>query len=291
MSDHAKGLLITALGVLILTPDSLLIRMIAIDQWSTIFWRGSLMSVGLLAYVIWSERKNTLQAFVNIGWVGIGVALLFCVNSFTFVFAIQNTSVANTLVIIAVSPMFAALMSRMFLSERVPLRTIVAMIATFAGIAIIVWESLIISSGSTIYGDIAAFGTAILLAATFVMIRKARTINMIPATALGAAFAPIIVLGLGLGGPTMLPLEKFGLIALMGLFVLPLSFGMITIGPRYIPAPEVGLLLLLETVLGPIWVWLVIHEDISSTTLIGGSIVVIALALNSALALRKTVSE
>lgn len=285
MTDHAKGLLLTTVGVLFLTPDTLLIRLIAIDQWSMIFWRGLLMAVGLTAYIIVMQRRHTIRAFVQVGWTGLGVALGYCVSSISFVGALEYTSVANTLVIVASAPMFSALLSRIFLKERVPLRTVVAIAGTFAGIAIVVGEGM---GGGTTQGDVAALIAALSMAAAFVLLRSGRAINMIPAAALGSVLPAMIALLSGLATPSAVPPEKIWLLIFMGLVLLPISFGLITVGPRYIPAPEVGLLLLMETVLGPLWVWLVIGEQAGVTTIIGGAIVISTLAFHSILALRQT---
>ena len=284
VSDHAKGLAITALGVLFLTPDTLLIRLIDIDQWTMIFWRGALMACGLSIYVVVMHKGGTLRAFQRIGWPGLGVGLGYCLSSISFVAAVEHTSVANTLVIVASAPMFAALFSWVFLKERVPVRTMLAMLGTFGGIAIVLGQSL---SGGHIMGDLAALGAAASLASAFVLVRLKKAVDMIPAVVLGSVLPALVAYGSGLATPSAVPTESIWLLILMGLIMLPLSFGLITVGPRYIPAPEVGLLLLLETVLGPFWVWLVIGEQVDTTTMIGGGIVILTLALNSAFALRQ----
>lgn len=284
--NHAKGFLLTTLGVLFLTPDTLLIRLVEIDQWTMIFWRGVLMAVGLTAFIVFTEKGQALGSFIRVGWIGVGVGLAFCFSSISFVVAIDHTTVANTLVIIASTPMIAVVLSRLFLKERVVARTLFAVVATFAGVAFVLAEDL--SHGGLI-GNAAALLTALFMAGNFVLVRIGRETNMVPAMAIGAVVAVVIVAAPGWAVPMSVPRDQIWLLILMGLILLPLSFGLITIGPRLIPAPEVGLLLLLETVLGPLWVWLVIGERVSETTLIGGAIVVLTLALNSFLALKSPV--
>jgi len=283
-TDHAKGLAITALGVLFLTPDTLLIRLIDIDQWTMIFWRGALMATGLSVYVLVAHKGHTLRAFYLIGWPGIGVALAYCFSSISFVAAVEHTSVANTLVIVASAPMFAVGFSWVFLKERAPLRTFLAIFGTFGGIAIVLGEGL---ADGHILGDLAAIGAAVSMAAAFVLVRLKRTTDMIPAVVLGSVLPALVAYGSGLAAPFSVPAESIWLLILMGLIMLPISFALITVGPRYIPAPEVGLLLLLETVLGPLWVWLVIGEQADTMTMVGGGIVILTLALNSLFALRQ----
>jgi len=281
--NHAKGFLLTTLGVLFLTPDTLLIRLVEIDQWTMIFWRGVLMAIGLTVFIAFTEKRQTLKSFTRVGWIGIGVGLAFCLSAICFVVAVEHTTVANTLVIIASTPMIAVVLSRIFLKERVVARTLVAVLATFAGVAFVLAEDL---SGGGLIGNAAALLTALFMATNFVLVRIGRETNMVPAMAIGAVMAAVLVAAFGWATPTSVPRDQIWLLILMGLVLLPLSFGLITIGPRLIPAPEVGLLLLLETVLGPLWVWLVIGEHVSNATLIGGSIVVLTLALNSFVALK-----
>ncbi len=287
-SEHAKGLVLTTLGVLILTPDTLLIRLVDIDQWSMIFWRGVLMALGLAAGVVAKERRNSIKAFRRTGATGLGVALCFALSSIMFVFAVQHTTVANTLIIVATSPMFAAVLAWKVLGERTPRRTLAAIAATTCGILIVVGDGL--GQGSWV-GDLAALATALAMAGIFVLTRKKRDINMVPAAAAGAGLAALLVLGAGLAAPLSVPADQLHWLLIMGLFVLPVSFGLITVGPRYLPAPEVGLLLLLETVLGPIWVWLATGEGASPAALIGGAIVVTTLSIHAMVGLRRQASE
>ena len=287
-TNHAKGLLITTLGVLILTPDTLLIRLVDIDQWSMIVWRGVLMALGLLVVVVVVERGNTIAAFRRTGRSGLGVARCFAVSSITFVFAVQHTSVANTLIIVATSPMFAAVLAWKILGEKTPRRTIAAIAATTCGILVVFSDG---SGHGGWAGDLSAMVTALAMAGVFVLTRKRRDINMVPAAAAGAGLAALLVIASGLSAPFAVTTDQVPWLLIMGLFVLPVSFGLITVGPRYIPAPEVGLLLLLETVLGPIWVWLATGEGASQAALVGGAIVVVTLSIHAILGLRQQTAK
>jgi drug/metabolite transporter (DMT)-like permease len=279
--NHRKGLLITALGVLLLTPDSLLVRLIATDPWTMVFWRGSLLMVALLAFQALARRGRLVGPFRAIGRAGLLVAALFAASSVLFVFALAHTSVANTLIIVSAAPLFAALLSRFFLAEPVPLRTWVAILVSFAGLLVVVAGDL--GSGG-LAGNLAALGTAFAVAGTTTTIRHARSRSMLPAMTLSGGLSALIAAPLA--APLALDAGQGGYMLLLGLLVLPLSFALLIRGPRYIPAPEVNLLLLLETVLGPLWVWLVISEQPSRMAWIGGAVVVAALMGHSALALK-----
>ncbi len=285
LPDHVKGLLVTGAGVLLISPDTLLVRLIAIDQWSMIFWRGALIALSLGAFMVLRHGRDMPAQFRAAAPTGLWVTLFLTASSILFIVALAHTSVANTLIIISAAPLFAALFSRVFLAEAVAPRTWVAILGTICGIAVIVSGS---SGGSGLpsshWGDLAAFATAICIAASLSLIRHSRAQGMIPALALSSLLSALIALPLA--APFALDATQAGLMALLGLVVLPVSVGLCLLGPRYLPAPEVGLILLLETVLGPYWVWLALGEDPGARALLGGAIVIGVLVLHSALALR-----
>ena len=280
-STHAKGRAIVSLGVLILTPDSLLVRLIGIDTWNMLIWRGFLQALGLTLLILLWYRRGAPAKLLAIGRRGLAIALLFSLGTVLFIFALNHTSVANTLIIVASAPLFAALGSRIFLREAIALRTWLAILAALCGIALLAADGI---GQGTLPGDLAALGVAITMGADFVVLRHARAVNMIPAMAVSGLL--VGALALFMAPAIVLDQQQVLYLLLMGLVVVPISFALITIGPRYLPAPEVGLLMLLETVLGPFWVWLVIGERPTNLGLVGGAIVVATLAAHSAFALR-----
>jgi drug/metabolite transporter (DMT)-like permease len=281
LPDHVKGLLITGIGALLLSPDSLLVRVIAIDQWSMIFWRGVLVAFCLGTFLVLKHGRETAARCREIGKTGLLLAVVLASSSVLFIVALAHTSVANTLIIVSAAPLFAALISRSFLSEAVAPRTWAAILGAICGIAVIVSDS---PGGSNLGGDLAALATALCIAASLALLRRTRARGAIPAVVLSGLLSAIV--SLPLAAPFALGAGQAGLMALLGLVVLPVAFCLTMLGPRYLPAPEVGLILLLETVLGPLWVWLALGEDPGTRALIGGTIVVAALAAHSALALR-----
>lgn len=281
MSSHLKGLLLTVSGVLVLTPDSLLIRLAALDHWTLLFWRGLLMALGMLVGLAVVYRRDTWRCCLAIGKAGLVVAGLFALSTIFFVTSITHTSVANTLVIVSASPLFAAIFSRVFLHEPVERRTWLAIVIAMCAIGLIVAQSL--AQGS-LFGDLCAVGTAIGMAGSFVAMRYGRAVNMIPASALSGVIVALVMLPLA--QPLMLDAQQVGVVGLLGLIVLPVSFALITLGPRYLPAPEVSLILLLETALGPLWVWLALGEIPTWSALVGGTLLLLTLIIHSLLALR-----
>ncbi len=283
-STHAKGLAVVTLGVLILTPDALLIRLIGIDHWTLLAWRGYLQGLGMFLLVLAFYRRGTLASFKVIGVRGLAAALAFSIGTILFIVALTYTSAANVLIIVASSPFFAALASRVFLGEHIAAATWGAILVALGGIGLLAFEGL---GRSAFLGDLAALGVAVTLGANFTILRHARAVNMIPAMALSGLLVGLIASPLA--QPVELGQSQLLYLLIMGLFVVPVSFALITLGPRYLPAPEVSLLLLLETVLGPLWVWLVIGEAPGPLALAGGAVVVATLAAHSALALRQQV--
>lgn len=277
-ANPVKGLTLAVLGVLILTPDTVLMRMVGADAWTILFWRGVLMTVGYVGLLALRYRRGVLGAYAAIGTHGALVTALFALNTILFVVAVATTTVANTLVIMSAAPLFAALIGRAFLGERPPPRTWISIAVAIAGIGLIVGDGL---SVGTWIGDLIALAAAIALGGHFVLVRAARPVDMMPAVGLSGLLVAAVAL-IAADSLALTPVQ-FGWMALLGLLILPVSFGLLTLAPIYLSAAEVGLVVLLETVLGPLWVWLVMDEAPSRHALIGGAIVITALVMNFAL--------
>lgn len=281
LGDHQKGLLLTCLGVLVLTPDTLLVRLIGAEPFTLLVWRGVLQAIGIVALLALQYRGRLTLPFRAIGNCGILLAIVFTGSTFGFIIALHLTSVAEVLVIIAAAPLAAAVFSLVFLGERVAPRTWIAIVFTLAGIALLVSENL--GTGSLL-GNLAAMLCALCIGGSLTITRHGRAVSMVPAMALAGILTGLLALPLALfleAGSLVLAGPQLGYTLLMGLVVVPISFALITIGPRYLPAPEVGLLMLMETVLGPLWVWMVIGEYPGDLALIGGAIVIATLAGHS----------
>lgn len=282
LSNNARGFLITSVGVLVLTPDGLLIRLIETDHLTLLFWRGLLLSTSLTIFYIIRYRKTSVAIFKKTGVPGIFCGLFFSGNSIFFVTSITLTSVANTLVIVSMSPLFGAIFSHIFLKETAPLRTWMAIILCSIGVLIVFSGSL---GKGALLGDICAVGTAICMASYFVIARHSCNVDMIPTLILSGLIVALLMLPFAT--PFSISLNDLLFLLLLCGVILPLSFGLITIGPRYIPASEVGIIMLLETVLGPLWVWWIIGEVPSSATLLGGTFVIMTIMIHFILGFRE----
>lgn len=272
---HRKGLLITAIGGLALSFDIPLIRSADGEFWSMLVLRN--LSVFLMALVLWAflnvvlRRKTVLVP----GRKGLLIALFYAVNSLTFMLAVFNTTTANVVFILAFTSMFAAILSWIFLGERPSNATLATMAAMVIGVILIVNEGL--ASGN-FFGDAMAVCSALMLASALTLSRSSGA---------DMGFVPLVASVIS-GGAGLFLLPEGGLtvaepiyILFNGIVLLPLAFWCLATGPRYLSAPEVGMFYLVETVLAPIWVWIVFTETPTTQTLIGGTILILALLAHS----------
>ncbi len=281
-AEHTRGIILTLTAVLILSPDALLVRSIHADPLTLIFWRGLLSGCAIFAglAVLWQGRG--WQRVLEIGRLGLTSSALQATGNIFFIYALLQTSAANTLVILAAIPLISALLSRFFLREQVLRRTWWAILVGFLGVVLLFCGSV---QGGALYGDLCAVAAACCWAGNLVLIRRARPVNMVPATGLGGLVSAVASLLLG-ARPLAIAGNDFALLLLLGLVLLPLAFALITLGPRLLPAPEVSLILLLETFLGPFWVWLVLGEAPSATTLAAGFLIMGTIAVHTLVSMR-----
>ena len=282
LTDQQKGSLLAFVAVIFITPDSLFIRLSSIDTWSLVFYRGIIPFVTVLIGMLIIYKLNFFKMLFPSGHHGLIYIITFSITNITFVVSIQNTNVANTLIMIAMAPMISAILGAIFLKEIPNLKTWIAIFITLMAVIYIFYDSFQLGS---IYGDILGFITAVGLAVGAVTIRSAKKKNLVPAAVIGKLLVAIFA---------MFFIESY-VLANQDLFIVPLMcvmcvaipFVMVTIAPRFIPAEEVNLFFLLETIIGPFWVWLVIKEQPSLETIQGGTIILITIAIHSFLKLRK----
>lgn len=282
-SKHLKGIAITATGVLILSPDGLLTSLVEADPRTSLIWRGLFMGLALSVFILLRYRAGAGAAFGNLRRMPyLAVGVLFAISSIGWVTAIVTTSVANTLFIVACAPLFSAIFAWVFLGERVPPRTIITILIAIAAMGVIFAEGL---GRGDLVGNLAAVMTALAWAGLVVILGHARIEDPAPSLALGAFLVAIVAFA---AAPAVAVAGNDWLwLAILGFVVLPASFFLIGLGPRYIPAPEVSLIMLLEAVLGPLWAWLVITQSPSPTTLVGGAVILGTLAVHFAIGLRQ----
>ncbi len=277
MSDQAKGLLITFFGVLFVVPDSLFVRLIEADALTIAFWR-LLLAGGLSAvWILVTRGTAPFRAVFRTGRYGLIFMAGVGSSGVMFVVAVSLTSVANVVFIIASLPVFAAIFSRIFLSEPFGLRTLLTIAAVLPGLAIIAYGSGETENAS-LAGDLLALSVSAFFAAALTAARHARDTSMVPGVAMGYTIAALVILPFA--EPLQVPVAQAPLVLGHAAVILTSSV-LIAIGPRFITSAEVGLLVLLESVLAPLLAWAVIGENPGLYALIGGSIVIGALAVSN----------
>lgn len=276
LSNQLRGTLLMVLAVFVLSPDALLISLISADTWLVIFWRGLITVMTLTTVLVVRYRLKTFDALTRVGIPGVAAGVFFAISTISFVFSVRLTTAANTLVIIAAMPLFAAVLSKVFLRDAVEKRTWMAVIAGLVGIVLVFKGSLKVGHP---LGDLLALVTALLMASNFVIIRKHQHVDMIPAVLLSGMITTVFTAFLC--QPLSVGRSDFLLLAVMGTVVLPVPLALMTIGPKLIPAAEVSLIMLLETFLGPFWVWLALGERPANETFLGGGILVATLVVHA----------
>ncbi len=282
-SDQKKGMLIAFTAIMFITPDSLFIRLATIDSWNLIFYRGFIPFVVVFFGLLFIYKTNLIKEIINNGWHGFFYAFTFTITNIVFVISIENTSVANTLIMIALAPMLSAIISLIFLKENPDTKTWVAIIITTLSVVYIFYDAL---NAGDLLGNFLGLVCAAGLATGAVIIRSAKRISLVPSAMMGKLMVALIALlfsnQLKLEGNDTL------IIPLMCVMCVAIPFVLVTLAPRYITAAEVNLFFLLETILGPLWVWLVIKEQPSFETIVGGVVIIATIATHSVLALKKT---
>ena len=282
LSNQQKGSLLAFVGVMFITPDSLFIRLSSIDTWELLFYRGAIPTVVILIALILFYKSNLIKVTLAMGLAGLFYALTFSVTNITFIVSIQNTNVANTLVMIATAPMLSAILAAVFLKENPDKNTWIAILITFLAVVYIFFDSFKLGN---FFGDIFGLITALGLAVGANIIRSVRDKDLVPAAVIGkflvAIFALFFVDNLLLQGRDNI------IVPLMCIMCVGIPFVLVTIAPRFITAAEVNLFFLLETIIGPIWVWLIIKEQPSIETIYGGILIIITIAVHSFYKLKK----
>jgi len=283
LSDQQKGSFLAFIAVMFITPDSLFIRLSNVDTWGLVFYRGMIPFFTVLIGMLIVYKSNFFKMLLNSGYHGIIFITTFSITNITFVVSIQNTNVANTLVMIAMAPMLSAILGAIFLREIPDRKTWIAITVTFLAAVYIFYDSLQLGN---VYGDILGFITGLGLAINAVTIRSAKKKNLLPAAVVGKLCVAIFAMFF-IETYTLVDRDLF-IVPLMSIMCVAIPFVLVTIAPRFIPAEEVNLFFLLETIIGPFWVWMVIKEQPSIETIQGGIIIILTIAIHSFLKLRKS---
>ena len=275
LSPHQKGVLLTSFGGILFTFDIPLLRLAGDDAWTLIFGRGMFLCLAITAWwFFWYRMRGHKVAFIN-GRAGLTVAVTNTAANLMFIAAVTMTTAANLVFILALNPILCAIIAHVFLGEKLHKWTWAAVIMSFFGVVIIGADGL---TTGTLPGDLLAFGVALMTAIALTVIRKSGK-NVVSSLAVGS-FASAIIASFW-AAPLALSFGGWGWLGLNGLIVIPLASALIALGPRYLPAPEVAMFFLLDTMLTPIWIWMIFGELPTPVSMFGGTIVIITLTAHS----------
>jgi drug/metabolite transporter (DMT)-like permease len=263
---------------MLFTLDVPLLRLAAGDRWAMVTARGLLLAFAIFTWwFIFNHLRGRREPFIN-GRAGAIVAVTNTFANIMFIAAVTMTTAANIVFILALNPIFCAIFARVTLKETLHPVVATSVALALVGVLIIVWDGL---TTGTYAGDMMALGVAICTAIALTAVRQSGK-NVIPSLAVGSLASALIAYLFLAADPATLSAESWGWLALNGLLVMPLASGLIALGPMYIPAAEVALLFLLDTVFTPIWIWLIFGELPTRNALLGGVIIFATLLMLSA---------
>ncbi len=272
---NLPGPLLVFFGAFSLSFGGLIIKSFeGATQWQILFWRTIFFLFIVSIYLTITYKKDILKSFYVSGIPGFFGGLILSFGFCGYVFAMYNTTVANTNFIIQTQTIFLAIFGYFFLKEKISTITLISIVLAISGIILMVGNTL--SIGQTL-GNIAAFSMPISFAVLILVIRKYPNVDMVPSQFIAGIFA--LIIGYLMSGKINISYHDIFLGFLAGFFQLGFGFIFITIGAQRTPSATVGIIMLTEAIFGPLWAWLFINEQPPAIVLIGGTIVIIAVML------------
>jgi drug/metabolite transporter (DMT)-like permease len=277
MTDRARGILLVLTATILWGAEPLWVRLVGAGEWQILFWSGSLMTVVMVTWLAWEHGRNFLRSILNTGWPGLIAVTSMTLAYSGYIMSLNRTTVANTVVLLAIAPLIAALLGRIFLGEHLRRRTWLAMFLAFGGVLTMVSDSL---GGVQLNGDLFALATGVCFAVNIVALRAAplrdgQPVDMMPSNAMAGIV--IAFIAMFLTDPFAVAGADIPYLMLIGLVAMGLGTWLFTRGVRHLQAAEAGLLCLGETVVGPVLVWAFIGEEPTRMALLGAAIILTAL--------------
>jgi drug/metabolite transporter (DMT)-like permease len=266
-SSYKLGLILVTASAIAWSTAGLFTRLISIDTWSMLFWRGFFGAIGVFAVIVILQGKPGLTDFKRLGWPGWAFAIISAAGMLCFIFSLRITTVAHVSIIYATVPLVAAGLAWAFMKERPTSSAVIASLFALIGVGVMVGFGL----EGNLFGDLLAFGMTLVMAIMMVISRKYQNIPIMPAACLSALLSGLVAIPMCEG--LSLDANELGLVALFGLVNSAIGLSLFTLGARMLPAIETALIGALDAPLAPIWVWLMFSETPSLATLIGGVIV------------------
>lgn len=277
---HRRAVAMMVLAASCWSSGGYLVRQLSFQEpWEIVFWRSLAMAAFVAITLAVMHGRGVVRAVWSVGAPGLMSAVFLAGTFFFFIASLTRTTVANTFVLMSVSPFLAALAGRLLLREKVALRTWIAMTVAFGGIVIMFAEAL---GAGRVIGNLLALGVSCFFALNVTMLRKFHaTVDMLPTVMLAGlvSLAPAYLLA----GTFVATATDLAILTLMGCVQLGTGCLLMTAASRHLSATELGLLALLEPMLGPIWVWVLMSEAPAQATLIGGAVILAAVSADQAL--------
>ena len=274
------GPLLVFLGAVCLSFGGLIVKSFeGANLWQILFWRQFFFSITVALYLLFTYKKNFFKSFYNSGIPGFIGGLILGIGFAAYIFSMYTTTVANTNFIITTETIFLAAFGYFLLKEKINLITFISIILGMSGVLIILGSSLSIQSSEQFLGNMVAFIMPISFAVLVIIIRKYPNVDMVPAQFTAGIFAAII--GFLIAGNLSISPHDLFLAFLAGFFQIGFGFILITIGSQTTPAAVVGVMMLTESVFGPLWAWLFINEVPPTAVIIGGSIIIFSILFQS----------
>jgi len=271
--QHWLGIGLTTASTVAYSTAGFFTRLVHIDPWTILFWRGSFAGLFIACFIVWRYRRDTWAAVRAIGLPGLAVASLSTLATTLFINAFRRTSVADVTIIFATAPFVTASLNWLWTGERESWATLVASTGALIGVIVMVGGAVM---EGHLFGDLLAFGMTICMALVMIIIRRHRDTPMLPAACLSAFLCPLVVAPIA--RPGAVNSTDLLYLALFGITQFGLGLLLLTLGARLISATESALISALEGPLAPLWVWLAFREIPSPATLAGGTIVMIAVS-------------
>ena len=274
------GPLLVFLGAVCLSFGGLIVKSFeGANLWQILFWRQFFFSITVALYLLFTYKKNFFKSFYTSGLPGFIGGIILAIGFAAYVFSMYTTTVANTNFIITTETIFLAVFGYFFLKEKINLITFISIILGMSGVLIILGSSLSIQTSEQFIGNIVAFIMPISFAVLVVIIRKYPKVDMVPAQFTAGVAAAII--GFLIAGQLSISIHDLFLALLAGFFQIGFGFILITVGSQTTPAAIVGVMMLTESVFGPLWAWLFINEVPPAPVIIGGCIIIFSILFQS----------
>jgi len=279
---YVTGIILIVSSTFFLSLAGVIVRALSVDEWTIVFWRSAFMTLTMLILMAFLKRGRIASAFREAGRAGLYSGIAIGLAIICYIFSISRTTVANTLVLVAAAPLFAAALGMVMLKERVTPRTWTAIAVACGGIALMFLERM---GTGELFGNLLAIVAAVLYAFSIVVMRGSGEVNLIPAICIAGIVSAAITLPYA--DFASVPVRDMSILAAMGVGQMGLGLVLFVFGAQRLPPAETALLALTETILAPLWVWLSINEVPSDWALIGGGILFAAVLANTALSLRR----